>query len=236
MADVHLLFPTPVYTNDLTPLFSEEKRLQLKRDMDSFFWDRDHDTYGNPNGYFLEDEYEDALTNKREFQELGHVIDREMDNYVHNFLQVSKRRHCLKRVNSWGNKSHKGDYTHEHNHSNSDFSGVYYVNVPPKSGNELMLHGFRSGPSWAWPNKEFDMEDINQYNEVTTEMDATPGSIIMFPSHLYHSVGVSESPDVRYCIAFNYVVDGEFGGGTNYMRFRTLRKNELEIPGPPVPR
>ena len=69
MADVHLLFPTPVYTNDLTPLFSEEKRLQLKRDMDSFFWDRDHDTYGNPNGYFLEDEYEDALTNTYKYKE-----------------------------------------------------------------------------------------------------------------------------------------------------------------------
>ena len=43
-----------------------------------------------------------------------------------------------------------------------------------------------------------------------------PGMIICFPSHLGHDVGINQSNEDRYSMAFNYILRGEYGLGYDH--------------------
>ena len=82
----------------------------------------------------------------------------------------------------WFNSALPGESTGVHNHNGKAIiSGVYYLQVPEKSGNIIFIH----------ENKE------------KLEVPAKPGKLIFFPSELDHYVKENKGSGKRISLSFN---------------------------------
>jgi len=82
----------------------------------------------------------------------------------------------------WFNSALPGESTAVHNHNGKAIiSGVYYLQVPEKSGNIIFIH----------ENKE------------KLEITAKPGKLIFFPAELDHYVQENEGTKKRISLSFN---------------------------------
>mgnify|MGYP007071562462 CR=1 FL=1 len=111
----------------------------------------------------------------------------------------------FKMVNSWATKTRPNleskDY---HRHCNSMFTGVYYPEISENSGklifnqrNVREIYVQSSAPT--------------EYNTESLEISPETDLLILFPSYLYHKIGINNSGFDRYSIAFNYMPIGTVG-------------------------
>lgn len=97
---------------------------------------------------------------------------------------------------SWTNKNPKGSIHHEHLHPNSLLSGVMYFrldkHLPP-----IMFS------KTQYETLKLNYNKYNSLNSQTFYLPATAGELVLFPSHLRHSVPINTSNDVRISLSFN---------------------------------
>ena len=86
-----------------------------------------------------------------------------------------------------------------HSHPLSFIVGVYYIQVPPNSG-DILLHDPRG--SVLWPEPQAVTE---KYKQTRSYHRITPieGQLLLFPGYLVHSVEPNFSKNVRISIAMN---------------------------------
>jgi len=137
------------------------------------------------------------------------VVDGEMDRYVHDVLGIARQRHYIQHQSSWVNYHRRGDSAANHSHVNSMFSGCLYVKIPPDSG-EFRFNVPSMTPTYITQTINPDLSESNIYNMREVNIQPEEGMVILFPSHLPHSVSQCET-DGRYSIAFNYFIKGVFG-------------------------
>jgi uncharacterized protein (TIGR02466 family) len=109
-------------------------------------------------------------------------------------------------LDAWININGHGHYNSKHVHQNSQLSGVYYVKVPEHSGNLKLYRNI--DPTFS-PFKCPDniVHYDNPYTNEVCEIVAREKHLIIFPSHLPHSVDRNEMIDQdRISIAFNSVL------------------------------
>jgi len=105
-------------------------------------------------------------------------------------------------ANMWINVNSKGDYNVYHDHSESTISGVLWI----KTSKDCGKLRFRSPNSFVehslleCADKEVK-QNQNYFSEF--EFDPTEGSMILFSSHLLHSVDQNQSNEDRISISFN---------------------------------
>ena len=109
----------------------------------------------------------------------------------------------------WANIGPPGSGHRPHAHPNNYISGVYYVSAPP-GGNTINFFDPRPQASVMVPPSEGPAPSRSVSQQMT--LDVRPGSLIMFPSWLYHSVDENRGREERISIAFNvmftpYVAD-----------------------------
>ena len=104
---------------------------------------------------------------------------------------------------SWFTHTKNDKFGNFHNHSNSMFSGVFYFTDDNSS---IKFQNFNKNTSFNIIPKEF-----NVYNSSSWEVKPPKGTILLFPSELYHYVNISNKD--RKSLAFNIVPVGEYGGG-----------------------
>lgn len=87
------------------------------------------------------------------------------------------------RCGFWLNAQDPGQSTSEHSHEENDelLSGVYYVRVPPGSGDLVLVDGV-----------------------FTTRVAPAEGMFLFFPPSLVHRVEVNGSGERRLSLAFNF--------------------------------
>lgn len=87
------------------------------------------------------------------------------------------------RMGFWFNAQEPGQGTSLHNHDEDDelLSGVYYIQVPSKSGKLILLDG-----------------------QVTMRVMPKAGNFLFFPPSLPHRVAVNRSQEQRLSLAFNF--------------------------------
>lgn len=100
--------------------------------------------------------------------------------------------------NAWAMVNRRGNGTRAHLHPNSLFSGVFYLKVPPASGDIAFLDP-RSGAQMLLPPLQsakgvFNGRELRRPEE---------GLLLLFPAWLWHEVEPSESLEPRICISFN---------------------------------
>jgi len=98
----------------------------------------------------------------------------------------------------WANVNPKSGLNSPHNHPNNYLSGVYYVSVPPGTG-QIVFADPR-------PQAGVMVPTTDRYNKFTANKitaEAKEGRMFLFPGWLFHSVPVNRSEAERISISFN---------------------------------
>jgi len=194
MPTIHKIFPTPIYTEtipvtDEVLMFAKQAR---------------YERMNSKNGSYTVDKY---VLNDEKLKPLKTNILKALNNYVYENLNVSKK-YNFELQNSWINEHIKGDWAQIHDHTNCLISGVYFIKIPENSG-DLLIHKTNTTLFTRTIELSYDIE--NEFNNDNITFKPKEGGLILFPSHLYHSVTISNTNELRYTMAFNFFPKGKFG-------------------------
>jgi len=104
---------------------------------------------------------------------------------------------------SWISKTNKNETSHFHNHNNSFYSGIFYVDTNSDSGN-IMFENFEN-KTFKINTKEKHIFNCNSYTFVPENK-----MLLLFPSEVHHKILDSFS-NTRYSLAFNILPKGTIG-------------------------
>ncbi len=141
-----------------------------------------------------------------QLRELRGKIDTGIQEYMKH-LGVDMTKISMNITTSWVNRYARGDLTHQHHHSNSIISGVYYL----EDCDTTAPIQFHRAPGYVnlWPNTiNLPIQQHNALNIDVVTVIPKMGELIMWPSHLAHSVPPNQSDTDRHTIAFNTFVKG----------------------------
>ena len=191
-----LYFATPVYVKDVgTPEFNN----QLEQNIINWSKKDKGLTRTNMNGWH-------STTNMHEKPEYKKLVD----------ILFEAQRHIYKEEmlssepflgNMWANINPPGGYNMPHIHSNSLWSGVYYVKTPRNCGS-LKLEDPRSTSLMSRPNHIEGQLPSRIWREI--QFEPMSGRLIMFPAWLNHCVEPNQSNDIRISVSFNFLQKGMF--------------------------
>ena len=105
---------------------------------------------------------------------------------------------------SWFTKALKGQSSSYHNHNNSMFSAVLYLQTDENSG-DIQFRNFE--------NRRFQLNDEegNLFNSTDYSIKPTNGMFLIFPSEVWHKIAQNNSDITRYSLAINFLPTGFMG-------------------------
>jgi|TARA_R100000482_G_scaffold116304_2_gene59480 uncharacterized protein (TIGR02466 family) len=141
------------------------------------------------------------VLNMAELNELKEKIVISYEDFLNNNLHYKNK---FKITTSWITRTLPGQKSHAHNHLNSMFSGVFYVQTKKNCGKIQFQNLF---------NKTFhlNIKSYNIYNSDFWDIEPSDGLILIFPSEIYHQVLENFSDLERVSIAFNLLPIGKIG-------------------------
>ena len=101
-------------------------------------------------------------------------------------------------VAMWAIINKKNSYNVKHNHQNCYLSAAYYIKKPKNSG-DISFFDPKEAKTYRFP-------EIKQKTDYTMEkitIIPEEGDLLIFPSYLYHSVGVNITNEERIVVSFN---------------------------------
>ena len=200
---VESIFPTYLYS-DTIPC-----------DIDlAYLHSLEYERYGDGTGYTSTNQ---LILEEEPFAELRKQIDDAVNALHFDVLQSSQGTPVL--VQSWVNYHETGDHAPLHNHTNCFYSGVYYLNAPIDGGGIFFHHPQLMRTKTLKVNYDSD----NQFNTDTYFHELKKNSLLIFPSDLPHSTQVNKSDQVRFSLAFNYFIEGQFGHQTSKINLRIVK-------------
>ena len=141
--------------------------------------------------------------------ELKAEIEDHCENYVRKYLTVKDSAKFYLQ-NSWCNIHGPNERSQIHYHGNSLLSGVYYPILPKNSG-DIAFHKVGIYTNIFHQSIRFEYDEHNNITAEQYVVELEEGAIVIFPSHLEHSVQKNLSNENRYSLAFNFYVRGKFG-------------------------
>lgn len=188
--NIHLLFPTCLYTADNVLDQSENEKLfyrvmELSSKVESGGKNWSCNTI-NSLGTF-------DLRSDPTFSKLNSIVY----NKVKEFAGFFNSKYDYTISESWYNISTEGSFQEGHVHPRNVFSCVYYCAVPPESG-DLMLY---SNENEMMPL--YNITSHNQYNSLTQKYAPKERSLIIFRSSVRHMVEVGSNKEPRVSLSFN---------------------------------
>jgi uncharacterized protein (TIGR02466 family) len=191
-----LLFPIPVYKTNIG-LISEE---QWQFVTSQTYTPRVTGTYGRDDTKVLEIPL---------FLNLKNKITQHLDFFSR---EIFKHDVEIYITHSWLNYNPTKSYHNLHRHSNSVYSGAYYITVPENCPNLIFA-------SPNIPMFEILPTDYNVCNSTSWEIPVKNGDLVLFPSTLMHEVSENNGGDERYTLSFNTFLKGEVGipGADNHI-------------------
>ncbi len=190
----HNLWPIPVYQSNI--LVREKWKVLIK----SLEYERTHIN----NSDISKDR---SLLNS--MPELKSEIENHCELFVRKYLTV-KNSAKFYLQNSWCNIHGPNESSQIHYHSSALLSGVYYPILPKNSGN-ISFHRGNIYTNLFHQSIRFEYDENNNINAEQYAIELEEGTIVIFPSHLEHSVQKNLSNENRYSLAFNFYVRGKFG-------------------------
>jgi uncharacterized protein (TIGR02466 family) len=140
-------------------------------------------------------------------------LKNEICNSVKNYLNnIMKLKMDFQFTTSWVTKTLPNGYSQKHSHKNSFLSGVYY----PIADKNFSIKFYKKSDFWGVQTIEANNLNAEWYGFNIYENSA----LILFPSHLKHSIEKNLSDKTRYSIAFNTLPFGEIGEGDSKINFK----------------
>jgi uncharacterized protein (TIGR02466 family) len=201
-ATIELLFPIGLYKSKVDHIFSKKETDKIKNEKYLLGHNK---TYTNFDYRFLDNLIFSKLKNKLQL----HV-----DNYTKDVFKYDAEIYITQ---SWINVNPPGTCHTAHNHSNSVFSGVYYVTLP------------KGSPFLTFQNPlehmfSFTPTEWNSYNSNVWTVGVEEKDVVIFPSKINHEVLTNNTDETRVSIAFNTFVRGYVGDkGTNESNYQIIK-------------
>lgn len=207
------LFPVPVYT---TTLPDELSSIIPFFDQQEVSTENDNSIYG----YRSKDSY---ILDKPECVNIkGFILDNakqfaDMLGYDYDEYRFSQ---------SWISVKAPGQAHTAHTHPNSLISGVFYYGEQTEETPSMMFHkNINNVNAHTITPKMVDNMESLKYASYSFSVKFAPGLLILFPSHIVHSVPVNKSSKFRHSVAFNIIP--EIGFGDEKLLTELLFKKEL---------
>jgi uncharacterized protein (TIGR02466 family) len=198
------IFATPLYVTTLPPELSHVIPFLDEQDMNT---KSDEDNYGrrSKNSYIL---------NESKCGDLSKFILECVKDYADNTLLYDYKSYKFSQ--SWVSYKEPGQHHTMHSHPNSLISGVFYYGPSEKNTPAIKFHKAIGGinQSVITPNSKSDKRS-SKFAWTEFAVDFEPGLLVLFPSHLYHSVPVNKTNTIRCSLAFNVVPSIGFGSEDN---------------------
>ena len=143
------------------------------------------------------------VLNSPELSDLRQVLEQHLASYFKTVYN-SANQVCLQPTQSWLTLSRKGESHHPHTHPNSVVSGVLYINVAAEDG-----ISFHRNEDHVW--HELLPAQENYFNAKRYFVQTLIGDILLFPSHVRHSVREVTEDIERVSLSFNTFFSGMLG-------------------------
>ena len=101
-------------------------------------------------------------------------------------------------VAMWAIINKKNSYNVRHNHQNCYLSSAYYIKKPENSG-DITFHDPKEAKTYRFP----EVEKYTNYSAQSITIKPEEGDLLIFPSYLYHDVGINLSDEERVVVSFN---------------------------------
>ena len=164
-----------------------DKKIDIDVILDEFQKNTKHHTHT----HFINNRWENIYINPQKIPSvlplLSKILSEAINEYrcrlkPHQTLVIPHELLGYEKNEFWFNSALPGESTAVHNHNGKAvISGVYYLQVPEKSGNVIFIH----------ENKE------------ELEIPAKPGKLIFFPAGLDHYVKENKGSGKRISMSFN---------------------------------
>lgn len=211
--EVLSLFPTPVYINvcdiDLASSLTVLENCELSSVSED--WQKEY-------GLRSEDTY---ILDKEECKPLRDWILANVNTFANKILGYQTPTFAL--TQSWVTLKSPGERHTAHRHPNSIISGVFYWQdgyVEPIIFHRQEVSGMHSALKMTVD------PGISQFEYTWDSYTVQPrkNTLVLFPSHLKHSVNPVKGNSVRKCLAFNAMPTGKIGnrGGLDELDFSRL--------------
>ena len=135
------------------------------------------------------------LHNREQLVDLISCIDSTAQTVLR-FLKVGHNE--IEITGCWANINASGAAHAIHSHPNNFLSGIYYVSTHP-GANSVNFHDPRPQTGIIRP----PVTELTSQNTDQVVVTVSDGTLLMFPSHLAHSVAPNESDKLRISISFN---------------------------------
>jgi uncharacterized protein (TIGR02466 family) len=145
-------------------------------------------------------------------EDISYLKDEINDNVKNYLNNIMKLKMNFQITSSWATKTLPDGYSQKHIHQNSFLSGVYY----PIGDENFSIKFYKKGDFWSIQSIEANNLNAKWYCINIHENSA----LILFPSHLKHSIEKNLSNKTRYSIAFNTLPFGEIGDGDSKINFK----------------
>ena len=190
----HNLWPIPVY----------ESEIPVKEEWKKYIRNLNYERTWIGNSDISTDRY---VLN--EMPDLKLEIENNCERFVRKYLHIKSNAQFYLQ-NSWTNIHSPYESSQLHYHGNSLLSGVYYPILPKDSGN-IQFCKSHIYNNLFHPSIRFEFDELFYVNSDSYKLELKEGTVIIFPSHLEHSVEKNWSTERRYSLAFNFYVRGKFG-------------------------
>lgn len=138
---------------------------------------------------------DDSLHRRAGFHELADRFTRETVAFaVRKFVDLDRQPIAIDRC--WLNIFGKGDSIDLHNHANSFYTGIYFVQAPA-DGTRLLLYHPASEMGFSMP---FTRE--TRLNQRAYAYQPRPGDLLVYESHIIHSFQVHDSDQEHINLCF----------------------------------
>ena len=189
------LFAVPLYSNDI--LITEEEKHFIKSQ--PFIAMPNGSASYTKNNYLLED---------KSLVRLKEEINKNISYYITEVYKIDLSSIEFYITGSWCNIFKKNQFGIRHDHRNSIFSGVFYIDVESDSGSLGIENPSKSFPS---PTFEFKYTDWNIFNSKVWSIHPKNNLLVLFPSQLTHYINENTTDKDRYSVAFNVFLKGLLG-------------------------
>jgi uncharacterized protein (TIGR02466 family) len=146
------------------------------------------------------------------FEELPFLKDKIYIHVKHYLNEIMKLKMNFQFTTSWVTRTPPNGFCQKHAHHNSFLSGVYY----PVGNKNFNIKFYKRSSFWGIQNNETNTLNAEDCNVSITENNF----LILFPSHLKHSIEKNLSNKTRYSIAFNTLPLDEIGQGDSKVYFK----------------
>lgn len=193
----------PVFVHEAYDVLGDEELENLRKACEEL------DYYaGDPN--IVESSEDSRVHLREEFEELTIYAEAMLNN-----IRIAEDYDTpeFKISQMWVNKGVKGTYHHQHWHSNSFFSGIFYIteNVSPTVFYD--------------PVFSRQMSSLNVWASTTQPAIPFPdikNCLRIFPAYMQHKTLPNQTDEVRYTISFNAIPIGLTNANNPYTRLSVL--------------